>query len=81
LVKLKDEEHMDTERPELTAKQAQVLDFIRQHSAFYGPAIREIAAGLQIRSPNGVVCHLDALERKGYISRKRGVARGIEVVS
>ena len=71
-----------TTEPEtqLTPRQREVYDFIRQHSAFYGPAIREIAAGLQIRSPNGVVCHLDALERKGYISRKRGVARGIEVV-
>jgi len=64
---------------ELTPAQRRVYDFIRQNSAYFGPAIREIAAGLQIRSPNGVVCHLNALERKGYITRKRGVARGIKV--
>jgi len=64
---------------DLTPRQRQVYEFIRENSAYFGPAIREIAAGLQIRSPNGVLCHLNALERKGYISRRRGVARGIEV--
>jgi repressor LexA len=64
---------------DLTPRQRQVYEFIKANSAYFGPAIREIASGLSIRSPNGVACHLNALERKGYISRRRGVARGIEV--
>ncbi|MEX0670873.1 MAG: hypothetical protein WD060_10500 [Pirellulales bacterium] len=63
-----------------TPRQQEVLDFIRANSHYYGPAIREIATALSIRSPNGVVCHLNALEKKGLITRRRNVARGIEVV-
>lgn len=66
--------------PKLTAKQAQVLDFIKANSGLYGPAVREIAAAFGIKSPNGVVCHLKALERKGFVRRTPGIARGIEVV-
>lgn len=69
-----------TTQPTLTARQAEVLQFIRENSGLYGPAIREIAQQFAFRSPNGVICHLDALERKGYIRRRRGIARGIEVV-
>ena len=70
-----------TTLPALTAKQAEVLDFIRQNSGYYGPAIREIARRFSFASPNGVICHLEALERKGYIRRRPGIARGIELVS
>lgn len=65
---------------QLPPGQSRVYEFICSNSGYFGPAIREIAAGLQIRSPNGVVCHLKALERKGLIKIRRGVARGIEVV-
>jgi repressor LexA len=69
-----------TPRP-LTARQAEVLEFIRAKSGMYGPAVREIAAEFGIRSPNGVVAHLNALEKKGYIRRRPKVTRGIEVVA
>ena len=69
-----------TPRP-LTARQAEVLEFIRANSGIYGPAVREIAAQFGIKSPHGVVGHLNALEKKGFIRRRRGIARGIEVVS
>jgi repressor LexA len=62
----------------VTARQAEVLEFIRTHSAYYSPSIREIAAGLAIKSPNGVTCHLKALEKKGLI-RTTGKHRGIEL--
>ena len=68
-----------TERP-MTARQEQVLEFIRQNSGLYGPTVREIALAFSIRSPNGVVCHLKALERKGLIKRTPHSSRGIEVV-
>lgn len=70
----------ETKPRPLTERQAQVLEFIRANSSLYGPAVREIAAALGIKSPNGVACHLRALERKGFISRRPRVARGIEVL-
>jgi repressor LexA len=64
----------------LTDRQREVLDFIKANIGLYGPTVREIAAALSISSPNGVVCHLDALERKGYIRRESHKARAIEVI-
>lgn len=69
-----------TQQP-LTDKQRQVLEFIRANSGMYGPAVREIAAAFGIKSPNGVSCHLRALEKKGWLKRRPGIARGIEVVA
>lgn len=72
---------MSKEAQQLTQRQSEALDFIRQNAAIYGPTIREIAAAMGIRSPNGVVCHLAALERKGLIRRRPNAVRGIEVLS
>jgi repressor LexA len=47
----------------------------------YGPTVRELCAAANIVSPNGVVCHLKALERKGYIRRTPNKARALEVVN
>jgi repressor LexA len=69
----------ETERPSLTEQQARVLQFITDNAAMYSPTVREIAAAFGFRSPNGVTCHLVALERKGYLKR-RHTARGIEVL-
>lgn len=66
---------------ELTKKQARILKFIQKESRMTGPSVREIGAHFGIASPNGVVCHLKALERKGVIRRRRRRARGIEVVA
>jgi len=67
-------------RQPLTDRQAEVLAFIESNAGFYGPSIREIAKHLQVRNVTGVVGHLAALERKGYIRRIPNVARGIEVL-
>ena len=67
--------------PELTHRQREVLDFIVANSAYYSPSVREIAAGLSIKSPNGVMNHIIALEKKGAIRRKPGQHRNIEVLS
>lgn len=57
---------------EITARQRSVLEFIaryiNQHG--YSPSIRDIGEALEIKSLRGVTIHLDALERKGYISRE-----------
>lgn len=72
---------MTTEtRPPLTDRQAEVLAFIEANVGFFGPSVREIARHMNIRNVTGVVGHLAALERKGYIRRTPNVARGIEVL-
>ena len=50
----------------LTEKQKAVYEFIRDkiRNRGYGPTVREIGQHFEIRSPNGVMCHLKALERK-----------------
>jgi repressor LexA len=69
-----------TEPLQLTARQREVLEWIKAHMAYYSPTVREIAAAMSIKSPHGVTVHLEALERKGYIRMAQGKPRGIEVV-
>ncbi|MGH7198955.1 MAG: transcriptional repressor LexA, partial [Planctomycetaceae bacterium] len=45
----------------------------------YGPTVREIGSHFGIRSPNGVMCHLKALEKKGLISRESHMSRAIQL--
>ena len=65
-----------------TARQTAVYEFIREkiQSRGYGPTVREIGAAFRIRSPNGVMCHLKALERKGWITRGKNMSRAIELI-
>lgn len=64
---------------QLTKKQQVVFDFIRSRieQDGYGPTIREIASEMGFSSPNGVVCHLTALEKKGLIHRSSHKSRSI----
>ncbi len=67
----------------LTDRQRTVLEFVRtaiQKNGF-APSIREIAEALGIRSPNGVVRHLNALEKKGWINRSVRKSRSLQVAS
>lgn len=68
---------------ELTARQKKIFNFIRRHieKSGYGPTVREIAEAFDIASPNGVVCHLDALVQKGFITRQARKSRSIELSS
>jgi repressor LexA len=65
----------------LTARQLEVYQLIRQLivERGYGPTVREIGDHFQIKSPNGVVCHLKALERKGLIIRNANKSRSIQL--
>lgn len=69
-----------TEPLPLTARQAEVLAFITANVGMYGPTVRQIAAAIGVNNVTGVVGHLKALEKKGYIRRTPNVARGIEVI-
>lgn len=66
----------------LTSRQQQVYNFILHHldQYSYAPTLQEVAAHLEIRGNLGVLRHLDALEKKGYIRRTRGSSRGIVVL-
>lgn len=72
----------------LTPKQQAIYNFIRKTIEMKGfpPAIRDICDEFSISSPNGVMCHLKALQKKGYIHRvekrdnqQKAQARGITI--
>jgi repressor LexA len=66
----------------LTDRQREIYDFIRDkiESRGYGPTVREIGQAFDIKSPNGVMCHLKALEKKGLIVREGFSARAIQLI-
>jgi repressor LexA len=66
---------------QLTDRQQNVYDMIRGLivKRGYGPTVREIGEHFGIKSPNGVMCHLRALERKGLITRSPNKSRAIEL--
>jgi repressor LexA len=66
---------------QLTDRQREIYEFIRSkiESRGYGPTVREIGDAFAIKSPNGVMCHLKALEKKGLISRVANRARAIQL--
>src|SRR5213082_984481 len=67
---------------QLTMRQREIYDFIRSkiEGRGYGPTVREIGLNFGIKSPNGVMCHLKALEKKGLIIREGFSARAIQLV-
>lgn len=77
-----------SDRVPLTTKQQAIYVYICKHIQEKGfpPAIRDICDAFSISSPNGVMCHLKALQSKGYINRiqkgensLKAQARGITI--
>ena len=66
----------------LAPRQQAVLRFIGAYQEHHGcaPTLRELCQGLGVGSTNTIDYHLKALERKGYIRRREGLARAIEIV-
>jgi len=66
----------------LTARQQQVLEFIREsvRANGYPPTVREICAALNLSSPSTVHAHLANLERLGLIKRDPTKPRALDVV-
>ena len=66
----------------LTSRQQQVYQFIIHYLDRHGyaPTLQEIAIHLEIRGNLGVLRHLGALEKKGYIRRTAGSSRGLVVL-
>lgn len=69
------------ERRALTRRQQEIYEFIKDKimNRGYGPTVREIGAHFDIRSPNGVMCHLKALEKKEVIIRDERMSRAIQL--
>ncbi|MDD1966470.1 transcriptional repressor LexA [Pseudomonas sp. NPDC090203] len=65
----------------LTARQAEILDFIKRclEDNGYPPTRAEIAQKLGFKSPNAAEEHLKALARKGAIEMTPGASRGIRI--
>ena len=70
-------------RKGLTARQQEILNFIREQIEAKGipPTYREIGERFQIRSTNGVYATLEALRRKGYLEREPSISRGLRLKS
>ncbi len=65
----------------LTERQRLVLTFIEAHIRQHGfpPTIREIGRHLAIKSTNGVNDHLNALQKKGFLTREEGKSRTLQL--
>src|SRR5579872_6048271 len=66
----------------LTPRQREIYQFIRIkiQGRGYGPTVREIGLEFHIKSPNGVMCHLKALQKKGLIHREPNMSRAIQLL-
>lgn len=66
----------------ITKRQKEILEFIENQirESGYPPSIREICDNFSFKSTNAVVDHLDALVRKGYLSRESSKSRAIMVL-
>ncbi len=71
----------NTKLATLTPRQRDIYEFLKDKilNRGYGPTVREIGNEFGIRSPNGVMCHLKALEKKGLILREAHMSRAIQL--
>ena len=69
------------EGPRLTARQQQILDWIRAHIETAGmpPTRAEIATGLGFSTASSAEDHLQALAKKGAIELRPGTSRGLRL--
>jgi repressor LexA len=67
---------------ELTARQQQILDYIRSeiHRRGFPPSVREIGEHVGLSSSSTVHSHLAALEAKGFLRRDPSKPRALEVL-
>jgi repressor LexA len=66
----------------LTPRQKQILGYVEEYTfrTGYPPTLREIARRFNFSGPRAAAKHLQAVERKGFITRKPGISRGVEIV-
>ena len=66
----------------LTPIQQWVLDYYSDHFVEHWrmPSLREAMEALGYKSLNSVMCHLQALEKRGWIEIDGSTARGVRLV-
>jgi repressor LexA len=66
----------------LTKQQQMVLHFLEERSVSGSlpPTFREICEHFGYKSPKAATDHVAALERKGYVVREKGCARGLRLI-
>lgn len=66
----------------LTARQREVFDFIVDFADRHGycASVRDVQLAIGAASPNGAVCHLVPLRKKGFITWDARTARSIRPV-
>jgi repressor LexA len=66
----------------LTARQREVFDFIVDFADRHGycVSVRDVQLAIGAASPNGAVCHLVPLRKKGYVTWDARTARSIRPV-
>src|SRR4051812_47138878 len=71
-----------SEHDSLTPRQREIYNFIRGkiQGRGYGPTVREIGGQFHIKSPNGVMWHLKALQKNGLIHREPNMSRAIQLL-
>ena len=72
--------NFDSKGEAMTERQESILRFILEVvlNEGYQPSYREIMDRFDIKSPNGVACHIRALKKKGYLGESRG-SRAIDL--
>jgi repressor LexA len=67
----------------LTTRQQEVLAIITEYinENGYPPSLREIGHKLSVSGTLGIMKHLEALEKKGYLRRQQGSPRGITLAN
>jgi len=61
----------------MTPKQQEIINFIRDYPRQYPPTVREIAAGVGLKSSGTVHRHIINLEKLGLIKRRANCPRCI----
>lgn len=63
----------------MTPRQQKILKYIARHIRDHGyqPSVRELMVQFSIGNPNGIHCHLRALQREGAVSLSKGESRCI----
>ncbi len=55
-----------------------IAKFLAKHS--YAPSVRELCDAFEIKSPNGIICHLTALRKKGLVTWVEGQSRTLVAI-
>lgn len=65
----------------LTDRQRQILIWLHGYIADrrYPPTLREICTAFDFKSPNGAMCHLEPLRRKGWLTWEDGKTRTLRI--